>query len=1405
MNRSKSRRPSAPPRPEFLERRDVPAMFGNAWPIPQSMSISFVPDGTRIGSFVSDLDGAASAAWGPDWQLQVLAAFQAWAVPTGVNFALRADEGLPLGSPGYATNSAKFGDVRVAAHPMPPDVIAYSIPYDSAVGTWAGDLILNSDYVRGALGATPLDLYTVVLHEAGNLLGLPDSEESSSPRHFTYDGPKTSLTPGDVGAIRALYGPRQPDRHEGPSGNGTAASATPVEVGAWGPAEAVLADLGLGDVDVYRISTPVGTERVRVRLATAGFSLLTGRLTVTDADGRLLGWAVATDPRAGVVEVLIQGEAAGRDLFVEVRGARGDAFDVGSYALVADTADGADEAIERLMFKTVGVMYVMSSLESGLPSDPQEWSPMLRTLYKVPPGGLPASYTAAMDAAIGREVAALGGRPFDLDAFVRLGGRIATVEASTLLEPGMMTAILEGLQRYGRLEELIRDVWGRADLRGALHEAIASGALEEEFRGRLDSGSIAGIARDLWASDAVRAEVFGLIESGGLDDVIDRLIGSGAPEFAVAAADPLARRKLASEWLAGLGTSGRHDAEFEALARTLMGTEGVPARILDLLRAGAIDQLAQGLLFSDAADIVTQAVLAAASRSDPAIMATLFRAFFPPPNADFASAPDLVPFWSSLGATANYLVTIATTDDARPATLGRFTVPRFDGVGPAVVVVSVIELVPGPSRPVLRVFDAHGRPVAAEVLDASGSTYRLQIGDPVPGATYFVEVAGIGEGDGPVSGVYFLGASFERAPVEFEPIAVGRPVAASYEAPETQLVHWVLSVREEGGREGVVRMRVVDASGTVVHVATVRTGEEVGMALHLPVGRYRLFFEPTSADGAPSWSLTYELRGKVMSDSINPRQLGMALTAGGLLAPETPAAQAAPDPEKAAGGRTAPVEPSNSPQPGDVGGEGPVGRGFPAQSRGPAGRGSAVALRAGAVTPAGAVSLRAGAVAAARRGDVLRIDGEASAMLPRYDPRPSAAPAAPAPADGDRRVAIRVVDWRERPPAEASEPLDLPLGSAARLLPHVLAVEALDGEARSSEALLAAGLVAWGAARTVVQRRAGRTGPGGPMASSGARPPRPAAGRERGGEDSPGRVLLIRTSARSRTGGRARRWLEADGADVREATPADWESDLAASPDVILLEHDPDAADGVALLLRIRAERSAAEIPILIFSDGDDSAALAERGLDLGAADVLPRTIAAGEFRARVRRVMRLRREIEDLEREAARDGLTGLGNRAALAGRLAVAWSDCRRRGRPIGLLIADLDHFKRVNDTRGHLVGDEVLRRVAGALAAEVDGLGFAARYGGEEFAVVVPGVDLARVLRIAEGVRRRVGALAVDDLGLPGPLTVSIGVAWAQTPASCPLEELLARADRALYLAKDAGRDAVRMLDDLEGGTA
>lgn len=160
-----------------------------------------------------------------------------------------------------------------------------------------------------------------------------------------------------------------------------------------------------------------------------------------------------------------------------------------------------------------------------------------------------------------------------------------------------------------------------------------------------------------------------------------------------------------------------------------------------------------------------------------------------------------------------------------------------------------------------------------------------------------------------------------------------------------------------------------------------------------------------------------------------------------------------------------------------------------------------------------------------------------------------------------------------------------------------------------------------------------------------------------------------------------------------------------------------------------------------------------------------------------------LKLENADLTRQLRMDPLTGLANRRALADALEQALAGTAA----LCVALADIDHFKAVNDTHGHAVGDEVLVRVASSLRVANGEAGLLARYGGEEFALVLPGMDLDAARRHCEALRRAV-ALASTSL----PVTISIGVAARQ-----PGEDkaaLLQRADEALYAAKRAGRNRV-----------
>jgi diguanylate cyclase (GGDEF)-like protein len=164
------------------------------------------------------------------------------------------------------------------------------------------------------------------------------------------------------------------------------------------------------------------------------------------------------------------------------------------------------------------------------------------------------------------------------------------------------------------------------------------------------------------------------------------------------------------------------------------------------------------------------------------------------------------------------------------------------------------------------------------------------------------------------------------------------------------------------------------------------------------------------------------------------------------------------------------------------------------------------------------------------------------------------------------------------------------------------------------------------------------------------------------------------------------------------------------------------------------------------------------------------------------------------LKRRADRDGLTGLFNRRSLDARLDQELKRHMRHRDGFCLLMADLDHFKKVNDTFGHLAGDAVLRHAAQSLEAGLRTTDFLARYGGEEFAVILPHTGQAQAWILAERLRRRVAATSARYAGRTIPITVSIGLAsftpgQASTPAS-----LLGLADQALYAAKGVGRNNV-----------
>jgi diguanylate cyclase (GGDEF)-like protein len=171
------------------------------------------------------------------------------------------------------------------------------------------------------------------------------------------------------------------------------------------------------------------------------------------------------------------------------------------------------------------------------------------------------------------------------------------------------------------------------------------------------------------------------------------------------------------------------------------------------------------------------------------------------------------------------------------------------------------------------------------------------------------------------------------------------------------------------------------------------------------------------------------------------------------------------------------------------------------------------------------------------------------------------------------------------------------------------------------------------------------------------------------------------------------------------------------------------------------------------------------------------------------------RRALTDAERRAQTDPLTGVLNRRSLIERLEAASVRARARELPITLLFLDLDHFKTINDTRGHAAGDACLRAVVGPIQAELRQSDVVGRYGGEEFVVILSSADTSVASAIAERIRDRVASTLVEGFGAPIRLTCSIGVAGSDALGVWG-EQLIARADDAVYGAKNAGRNRVEV---------
>jgi len=253
--------------------------------------------------------------------------------------------------------------------------------------------------------------------------------------------------------------------------------------------------------------------------------------------------------------------------------------------------------------------------------------------------------------------------------------------------------------------------------------------------------------------------------------------------------------------------------------------------------------------------------------------------------------------------------------------------------------------------------------------------------------------------------------------------------------------------------------------------------------------------------------------------------------------------------------------------------------------------------------------------------------------------------------------------------------------------------------------------------------------------------------------------------------------------------------------DLVIPSLSLDRQDGLRFCATLRSLDATRQTPLLVIVDEGDMKRLV-RALDIGVNDYLMRPVERSELVARVRTQLRRKRYADRLRHSlqlslemAITDQLTGLFNRRYMSRHLNTLISNAGATGKPVSFLILDIDFFKKINDSYGHDVGDDVLREFASRVSHNVRGIDLACRYGGEEFVVVMPDTDMTFAYMVAERLRQSVADIPFKIGVPPGQITVtiSIGVTASEGTADTA-EALLRRADQALYRAKRDGRNRV-----------
>jgi two-component system cell cycle response regulator len=262
------------------------------------------------------------------------------------------------------------------------------------------------------------------------------------------------------------------------------------------------------------------------------------------------------------------------------------------------------------------------------------------------------------------------------------------------------------------------------------------------------------------------------------------------------------------------------------------------------------------------------------------------------------------------------------------------------------------------------------------------------------------------------------------------------------------------------------------------------------------------------------------------------------------------------------------------------------------------------------------------------------------------------------------------------------------------------------------------------------------------------------------------------------------------------------------APNLIILDWMMPGMTGVEVCRRIRERDGEPYTYILLLTSKSQKEDLIE-GMDAGADDYITKPFDQNELQVRLRagtRLVDLQAQLlkarEDLRDQAERDSLTRLWNRSSILKQLGRELARSEREARPLGVVIVDLDHFKQINDTHGHLAGDAVLREAARRMQNGIRQYDSIGRYGGEEFLILFPGCSETDSYAQADRLRKQLAQLEMSVNESVLRVTASFGVTTALVGETWTEEALIRKADEALYVAKKSGRNRVEILTSRSG---